>query len=949
MPVPYALPVASASILRLALANFIARRARFALTILAVALSVALVVSITSGYASLEAAIRTFVDEYIGTTDFEVTRPDDPRPAITADVIGRLRADPRVSHVAARVEAFVTPLDAQGRPVAAARAMLFGVEDDSMTVGRPPRMDAGHFLRPGEHDAIVVDQNTLDAMKKSVGDTVTFGGREKPLDLRIVGVVHKPALMRAFFRSGYVAIDPLRAFVAPDRPGSASKLRGEFNIGVDGKAFVADWSAKLAALDPHYKLKLVRDSRADLDRNLLGLRLASYLGSTVSLAAAAFIILATLMTGVQEQRRQLAMLRAVGATRFQVARLVSLEGMAIGLTGAILGIPLGVAGLYVLSLIFSHVFDGGITLSVSGMVYSLIVAGLASFIASVLPAIAASRARPVEAMAGGDESAAARLPWKWILIGVALASLDSIIIFGPLRQLMGDVGMGVDRAREVRLFGHLIVGLPMMLLGALLLAPLVVRVVEIIGHRVLPVLLRLPAALLKQQLTESPWRSAATGVAMMIGLMLLITMNSQGRSALGAWKIPNRFPDVFIVPDAGYGSMAIKPDEIAKIERLPQVQPGGVMPISVAAPTLGAQIFDISGTAMPDRTLFIGVDPALAFDMMELDFKSGDEDTAKRMLEAGRAITLNDGTILHGTIEPDSTAAALRLRTLANQVKTIDRNQIRSNEPGKYLVVTDEFRKLRGFAVGDTFPLESGLFFSRTINFVIVGVVWSPGLDVMLNTFDLPARVKEQTAATVFGSLAEGKESFGIRDAFLIAANLKLGADKQEMTREMSAALGREGLNVADVRELKHSITQTFTRLLRFASTVAWLAMAVATLGVGNAIIAGIRTRQWRLGVLRAIGLTRAELLRILLAEAILLSIVGAVLGVGFGLLLAVNAKHLYSVALGFDPPLVLPWDLIALASAVVIALGLLATIVPAITTARREPLALLQAGRAAT
>jgi putative ABC transport system permease protein len=937
-------------ILRLAFANFIARRARFALTILAVALSVSLVVAITSGYASLERAIRSYVDDYIGSTDFELTQPDDPLPGIAAGVIEKLRADPRVSKITARVEAFVTPLDDTGRPIAAARTMLFGIEDDPSSVGRPPKMDAGRFLKPGEHDAFVVDQNTLEAMNKKVGDVVTFGGREKQMQLKIVGVVHKPSLMRAFFKSGYVNIRPLGEFIAPDRPGNASKLRGEFNLNVDAKAFMAEWSKTLADLGPHYKLKLVRDNRADLDRNLMGLRLVSYFGSTISLSAAAFIILATLMTGVQEQRRQLAMLRAVGATKLQVARLVTLEGLAIGITGAIIGIPMGIAGLYLLSLVFPHIFDGGVALSPTGMLYAIVVAALASFIASILPAIAASRSKPVEAMADASDTGdrPGTLPWKWIAIGAFLASLDSLIIFGPLPRLLEGLGVSAAYARETRLFGHILIGLPMLLLGALLFAPLVVKLVELIGNRVLPTLLQLPAPLLKQQLTESPWRSAATGVAMMIGLMLLITMNSQGRSALGAWKIPNRFPDVFIVPDAGYGTM-IRPAEIEKIRNLPQVQPGRVMPITLAAPLLAQKIFDVAGTAMPARTMFIGIDPTLAFDMMELDFRAGDEATAKRMLIGGRAITLKDGTVLHGTVEPDSTPAALRLRTLNNEVRAIDRTQIQKDEPGKYLVVTDEFRKLRGMNVGDTFPLESGLIMSSTVDFVIVGVVWSPGMDVMLNAFDLPTRIKEQTAATVFGTVAQGKETFEIRDALLLAADLKMGADKLEMADQMRLALGREGLNVADVRQLKHDITQTFERLLRFASTVAWLAMGVATLGVGNAIVAGIRTRQWRLGVLRAIGLTRAELLRLLLAEAMLLSLVGVVLGVGFGLLLAMNARHLYSVALGFDPPLVLPWDLIALAAGVVVVLGLLATIVPAALTARKEPLGLLQAGRAAT
>ena len=940
----------SLTILRIALANFYARRARFALTIVAVALSVALVVSITSGYASLERAIHSYVDDYVGSTDFEITDRDDPRPSIPPEFTAQLRADPRVSKLARRVEAWGTPLDADGKPLPTARAMLIGVDDPS-SAGRSPKMDAGRFLLPNERDAIVVDENTLETLNKKIGDTVTFGGLEKPLELKIVGVVHKPALMKAFFRSGYVSLEPLLEFVVPDRPGYSSKLRGEFAPNVDGKKFIAEWTDRLTDAKSFAKIKLVRDNREQLDRNLLGLRLASYLGSTVSLGAAAFIILATLMTGVQEQRRQLAMLRAVGATRFQVARLVTLEGLAVGITGAIVGIPLGVASLYIVSLIFSGLFESGIVFAPSGMIYALIVAGLASFFASIAPAIAASRAKPIEAMAeagAGETGSSARLPWIRIALGLTLASIDSLLIFGPLGRVVTALGIDPERTREIRLFSHFFVGLPSILLGALFFAPLVVYAIELLGRAVLPRLLGLPPALLRQQLTESTWRSAATGVAMMIGLMLLITMNSQGRSALGAWKIPNKFPDVFIVPDIGYGSVSIKPAEIESIKKLPQVEPGRVMAIGVAAPLLAVKLFDIAGAPMPDKTLFIGIDPAIAFDMLELDFRSGDVDTAKRMLLDGREITLRSGEVVHGTIENES-PDAITLFTLDGKHRFIARMEMAKNDPGKYVIVTEEFRKLRGYDVGSTFELDSGTLLSTKIDFTIVGVVWSPGIDVMLNTFDLPANIKQQTAATAFGSFKEGQESFGMRDAFALAADLKLGVPKEELVSQMSTTLGRQGLKVADIRELKHNITKTFERLLFFASTVAWLAMLVASLGVGSALVAGIRTRQWRLGVLRSIGLTRAELLRLLLAEAMLLSLVGVALGVGFGLLLSMNAKHLYSIALGFDPPLLLPWDIIGIASAAVMLLGLIATIIPAAMTARREPLSLLQAGRAST
>ena len=63
---------------KLAWSNFVSRKARAALTIAAVALSVSLVVSVTSGYASVEAAARQFLGQIMGRTDFSIRRGDDP-------------------------------------------------------------------------------------------------------------------------------------------------------------------------------------------------------------------------------------------------------------------------------------------------------------------------------------------------------------------------------------------------------------------------------------------------------------------------------------------------------------------------------------------------------------------------------------------------------------------------------------------------------------------------------------------------------------------------------------------------------------------------------------------------------------------------------------------------------------------------------------------------------
>ncbi len=132
-------------------------------------------------------------------------------------------------------------------------------------------------------------------------------------------------------------------------------------------------------------------------------------------------------------------------------------------------------------------------------------------------------------------------------------------------------------------------------------------------------------------------------------------------------------------------------------------------------------------------------------------------------------------------------------------------------------------------------------------------------------------------------------------------------------------------------------------------STVAFAAMAVASLGVTNTIMASIRTRRWQFGILRSIGVTRGQLLRLVLAEAFLIGLVGVALGLAAGAVMAVDAKALSRLTTGYAPPTAVPWGVIGIGVGIVMAISLLASLWPAITVARTEPLSLLQAGRAAT
>src|SRR6185436_18685262 len=114
-------------------------------------------------------------------------------------------------------------------------------------------------------------------------------------------------------------------------------------------AFADRWRKKFEASDPLLRVQLMRENRTELDKNLQGVHVLSYMGGTVSMLAATFIVFSALSMGVAERQRTLAMLRAIGMQRAQLGRLVVGEGLLLAAVGVIIGVPLGLLWVLILS------------------------------------------------------------------------------------------------------------------------------------------------------------------------------------------------------------------------------------------------------------------------------------------------------------------------------------------------------------------------------------------------------------------------------------------------------------------------------------------------------------------------------------------------------------------------------------------------------------------------
>ncbi|HWB53598.1 MAG TPA: FtsX-like permease family protein [Tepidisphaeraceae bacterium] len=876
-------------LLKLTSRQFAVRKVRALLTVLAVALAVSLVVSTTSGYASLLAGIHHFVDAHLGATDAVIEPAGQGKHELSEKIVSLLRDDGRVRRVIGRLDTRSAFLGPKPYEVSSKHVTLTGIDRNTDDQVDQLPVVAGKWFDDAVGDFAVLDEGTAKKMNAQVGGEIAFPGLHGKLKLKVVGIVHKPSIIQGEILTAYVPLHTLQKWLSPENPAVLSRISIDLQTGQNVDPFVADWEKRLKKIDPDAHIETAQQVQKNLDKNLAGLKMLSMMGGAVSMGAAAFILFSALSMGVLERQRILAMMRAIGLHKRQVGILVLIEGLMLAVAGIIIGVPLGWLWIKLLSLRFPQMFVAGVVVSTGGVILGVVGSLAAALASSFLPAYSAMRVEPLEAMTPLSIPPKAGIPIRPTIIGLCLLAIDPLLLFIPWQNIAAG-----DTLRAIQLYGHIIVGIPAILVGFFLLAPAFIWVLERILGPALAAALRVRFTLLRQQLTGSLWRSAGTAAAMMVGLAVLVVMQVHGRSLLASWRLPDKFPDIFIYST----SEQMKLSDMSKIAKIPGIK--SVMPITVCSPQFGTNIFAIGvGIALvPDATMFFGVDPEKALKMMDLQFTAGDPETATKLLKEGR-----------------------------------------------HIIVTEEFRKIKGLTVGDKIPLKT---LHGIVDYTIAGVVYSPGIDVMVSVFDLGKQFQQRTIASVFGTIQDAEKDFGVTGVYVFAANLQPGVGRQAILGHVRNSLGMMGLEAGDVREIKAQLQSTFQNLLLLAGTVAFAAMAVASLGVVNTVMASVRSRLWQFGVLRSIGVTRGMLLRLVVCEILLLGIVGCALGLAAGLEMAISAKKVATIVAGLTIPNVFPWGVIGIGIGAMILITLIAGAAPAIAVALKKPLELLQAGRAA-
>lgn len=244
--------------------------------------------------------------------------------------------------------------------------------------------------------------------------------------------------------------------------------------------------------------------------------------AAVAMVVGTFLIINTFSILVAQRSRELALLRAVGASKKQVTRAVLAEAFVVSLVGSTVGLGLGFLLAIGLKALFGVI---GLDLGQADMpieprtvLVSYAVGVIVTLVAAYLPARRASRIAPVEAMR--DD------------IALPEASLRRRVVFGGVMVLLGGGLMAIGFLGEGST-GLLLIGVGMLviLIGVSLTAAVVGRpLIKALGF-VYSRLFGSVGILATENSLRNPRRTAATSSALMIGLTLVALMSILGQSA----------------------------------------------------------------------------------------------------------------------------------------------------------------------------------------------------------------------------------------------------------------------------------------------------------------------------------------------------------------------------------------------------------------------------------
>ena len=812
--------------IRTALKTVFAHKLRLALTALSVMIGVAFIAGTFIFTDTIDNTFSQLFDDVFegqdvivqGESEFDVGFSGPP--PIDESVLDAVLGVPGVDIAEGSVGGFAVIYDSEGEAIVPTGPPTLGgsVTDDLRLSGNVSIREGVTPSGPGQ---VAIDARTADDNGLAVGDTVKIQTPTIVDEYELVAIV-------GFGESDNFAGATFAAFDL-ETAQRLFNLEGQYStiavIAEEGTSPDLLRNSIATVLPEGVEAVTAADEAADqsdaLSESLGFLQTALLIFALVAVFVASFIIQNTFRIIVRQRQKELALMRAVGATGTQVVWMVVIEAIIVGVVASVLGIAFGFLIAQGLTSVMSGIgFDLPSTtapLAPRTIIVGVAVGLFVTVAAAVLPAVRASRIPPVAALQDVDvrlrmsDRRRSMIGGVVLVAGIALIAnglFGDVLDLGPLNELTA-VGVGA-----------LLVFLAVSMLSSLIVKPAARVLGPVLGFISPSNLLRpirglfggrkqadkLTGLLAVQNSVRKPRRTATTASALMIGLALVaffFVLGDSIKASAGAAIEEGLRADYVISVDGFSGGFSPALGE----ELAEQPEVSAVTPLRFGFWDRNGSDEFLMGidTDTVDQTIFLGV-------------------------TQGSVAALGDGGVM----------------------------------------VEESIFEDEGWALGDTIPM----------GFATTGLQ-----EVPISGVFTEAGVVQANFLVGLDFYEENFAGFGTDVDFVVAVKTVDGVAIDEARAVVDGiAADYPNANVRDQAEYRQSQEDQVNTLLVMFNALLILAVIIAVFGIANTLALSIFERTREIGLLRAVGMNRQQIRRMIRHEAMIVAIIGAVLGIIVGL-----------------------------------------------------------------
>jgi putative ABC transport system permease protein len=543
-------------------------RLRTVLTTIGIVLGVAVFVGMHTANQSVLFAFYKTIDRIAGKAELQITAGEGGFPE---DVLERVQAMSEVRVAVPVIEAPVdTNLKGEGNLLILAVDMTGdrSLRDYDLESGDEAVID-DPLVFLAQPDSLMVTREFADRNGIRIGAKVPMRTMDGEKQFTVRGIMKSGGLTQAF--GGNLAVmDIYAAQMVFGRGRTFDRVDLALREGV---SLAQGRSAIEKLLGPGFQVEPPSSRGQQIDSVLRVYSFTANINSAFALFIGMFIIYNSFSIAVAQRRREIGILRALGASRGQIRTLFLVESGLSGVVGSIVGLGCGVLmsrglALYIAGLIAGVYGIAERTTEIATeptlMMFGLAMGVATSVLAGFIPARNASRVDPIQALQKGRYQVPSAGENR--IRRAAAASLGG-----------ASVALLVFASRSMPLF---YAGFAMAVLALLLLSPTGALWLTRALRPVLRWLRPVEGALAADSLIQAPRRTSATVTALMLSLALVVTLGGIAKASYDSimnWTTVALNPDLFVTASQSLTERNFRfppalGDALAKIEGVDDIQ-----------------------------------------------------------------------------------------------------------------------------------------------------------------------------------------------------------------------------------------------------------------------------------------------------------------------------------------------------------------------------------------